>query len=574
MKVALGKTKADLAVIHATVLNVYTGELLYDQGISVSDRWIAYVGRKAEDAIGPETLVIDAGGKTVIPGLIDGHTHLAWTSTVHELLRYIMRGGTTTLITETLEPYPVSGLPGVLDFIASLANQPIKIFALAPAMVSISRAAQKMPIEDLRQLMAHDAVLGLGESYWQGVLQDPDLMLPRLAEAIKSGKVLEGHSAGAGEQKLNAYIAAGIQSCHEPIKAQEVLERLRLGLYVMAREGSIRGDLEEISKIRSSGADLRRLILATDGINPKDLIRHGYMERVVQKAIDCGFDPGHAVQMATLNVAEHFSLDHLIGGIAPGRFADFLIVPDLEHIQAEQVISNGQIIAVNGELRVEPRVHPYTRQSRSSIHLPDRMVAADFTIPVSKGASKVALRVIEMATDLVTSEKILELPVHQSRIQADIQQDIIKIAAIDRTHLPGKTFVGMIKGFSLKSGAFAGSAAWDTTDVVVIGTNDRDMAAAVNHIHAMQGGYALLENENVIADLPMPVFGIISDLPLEEVADRASRLEQALAVRGVSFPDPMLSLITLTGAAIPFLRICEEGLVSLKTGKSLDLFLS
>jgi adenine deaminase len=298
------------------------------------------------------------------------------------------------------------------------------------------------------------------------------------------------------------------------------------------------------------------------------------MENLVQKAIDYGFNPIEAVQMTTLNVAEHFSLDHLIGGIAPGRFADLVIIPDIKTIKAEKVISNGQIIAQNGGLVVEPRRHHYAAKSLTSICLDKNMSAADFTITFNQNTTKALVRVIEMITELVTSEKIMHLPVINGQLKADIQKDILKIAAIDRTHQPGRIFVGLINGFSLKSGAFASSAAWDTTDIVVIGSDERDMAAAVNRVKALQGGYVLLDQGEIIAELPMPVFGLISELPLEKLAHRMNLIEQALADRGVHFSDPMLSLIALTGSAIPFLRICEEGLVSLKNGKPLDLFIS
>jgi adenine deaminase len=574
IQVALGEKKADLAVVHATILNVYTGELLPDLGIGVSGQWIACVGKNIDPAIGSETHVIDAAGKTVIPGLIDGHTHLAWTATAHEFLRYIMKGGTTTLVTESLEPYPVAGLAGVLDFLASLADQPIKIFALAPAMVSISPEGRRMPMQDLIHLLELDSILGLGETYWQALLQHTDLTISRLEAAVKAGKILEGHSAGAGEAKLNAYIASGITSCHEPIQPQEVLDRLRLGLHVMVREGSIRRDLKAISTLRLTGADLRRLILATDGINPQDLMQSGYMETLVQRAIDYGFEPVQAVQMATLNVAEHFRLDHILGGIAPGRFADFLIIPNIRTIRAEVVISNGKRIAADRELEVPPRRHRYADESLASIHLDHPLQAEDFVIKTEIKRPIATVRAIEMTTDLVTSEAVLQIAVTEGRIHADVGSDIIKIAAVDRTRHPGKTFTGLLKGFHLQSGAFASSAAWDTTDIIVIGTNDRDMALAVNHIRSMQGGYAVVDGGGVIADLPMPVFGLIAELPLEEIARRVSRIDSVLADRGVQFPDPMLSLITLTGAAIPFLRICEQGLVSLKTGEMQNLFIS
>ncbi len=283
MKVSLGEEKADLAVVNAKIVNVYTGELLEDQSITVKGKWIAYVGQNAEDAIGPETEVIDADGRTIIPGLIDGHTHIASMFTAAEFLKYAMSGGTTTVVTETLEPYPVCGYAGVVDFLASLKDQPIKILSTAPAMISISSATRGVSQEDLAKLLERDDIIGLGESYWQAILQYPADILPQYEQTLLAGKTLEGHSAGASDKKLAAYVAGGISSCHEPINAGQVLERLRLGLHILVREGSIRRDLEEIAQIKDSGIDLRRLILSTDGVEPQDLIEKGYMEYVLQR---------------------------------------------------------------------------------------------------------------------------------------------------------------------------------------------------------------------------------------------------------------------------------------------------
>ncbi|MEA3437188.1 MAG: adenine deaminase C-terminal domain-containing protein, partial [Thermodesulfobacteriota bacterium] len=512
INVALGREKADLAVVNARLVNVYTGEIIDNSSVSIKDKWIVSVGNDLQYSIGPKTEVIDAGGKTVIPGFIDGHTHLAWLYTAYEFLKYAMKGGTTTIITETMEPFPVSGYDGVVDFLESLKDQPIKIFSTAPFMASISDAARGISIETLKKLLSRDDIVGLGESYWQSVLQKPDLSIPILHEALLSGKSLEGHSAGAGTNKLNAYIAAGISSCHEPIKADEVLERLRLGLYVMIREGSIRRDLEEISKIKDFGIDLRRLVLVSDGVEPEDLLKKGYMEFIVQKAIDCGFDPITAIQMATLNVAEHFSIDSIIGGIAPGRYADLLIIPDERTIEAQYVISNGQVIAQNGNLLKQPRRHAFSKQSMTSVHLTRKFNASDFAVIIQKAAGVVEVRIINMVTDLVTSELKMTVHVVDGEIRQDINSDIIKITAIDRTHNPGKIFTGLIKGFCLKKGAFACCASWDTTDIIVIGANDADMALAVNRIFDLQGGAVVSLNGNIEAELPMPVFGILSDL--------------------------------------------------------------
>ena len=571
IKVALGREKADLAVVNARLINVFTGEILDNSSVSIKDKWIAAVGNDLKYSIGAKTEVIDAGGKTVIPGFIDGHTHLASLYTPCEFLKFAMKGGTTTIITETMEPFPASGYDGVVDFLESLKDQPIKIFSTAPFMASISDAARGISIETLKKLLSRDDIVGLGESYWQSVLQQPDLSLPILHETLLSGKSIEGHSAGAGINKLNAYIAAGISSCHEPIKANEVLERLRLGLYVMIREGSIRRDLEEISKIKDFGIDFRRLVLVSDGLEPRDLLEKGYMEFIVQKAIDCGFDPITAIQMATLNVAQHFSLDGIIGGIAPGRYADLLIIPDERTIEAQYVISNGQVIAQNGNLLKLPRRHSFAKQSMTSVHLTRKLNASDFAVRMEKAADKVEARIINMVTNLVTNELNMMVPVVDGEIKQDISSDILKIAAVDRTHNPGKIFTGLIKGFCLKKGAFACSASWDTTDIIVIGADDGDMVLAVNRIFDLQGGAVVSVNGKIEAELPMPVFGILSDLPMEQIAAKTDGIKKKLSELGVPFPDPLLSLITLTGAAIPFLRICEEGLVNLKNGKTVGI---
>ncbi len=571
INVCLGNDKADLAIVNARLLNVYTGEILDRYSLCTKDKWIAYVGQDPQDAIGKKTHVIDAGGKTVIPGFIDGHAHLAWLYQPDEFLKYALTGGTTAIITETLEAFPISGYEGVVDFLSSLKNQPIKIFATAPAMVSISPATRGISTKLLKQLMAKEEIVGLGESYWQGVLQEPDLMMPLFEETLLSGKTLEGHSAGANGKKLIAYVATGISSCHEPIKAQEVLERLRLGLHVMIREGSIRRDLKEISKIRNSGADLRRLTLVTDGISPNDLMEKGYMEFVVQKAIDCGFDPISAIQMATLNIAEHFSLDALIGGIAPGRYADLIVLPDLRTITPEYVISNGQIIAQDGKLLVSPRRHSFSKSSRNSVHLPNHLKASDFSVKIKRKSGRVEVRIIDLITDLVTRELIRPLPIAGGKINADLTGDILKVAAIDRVHQPGKMFVGFIRGFGLKSGAIASSGAWDTSDIVVVGTNEADMALAVNHIHSLQGGAVVCENGKILAELPLPIFGLISDLSMLELTQKVDQINKVISALGSSFKDPLLTLITLTCAAIPYLRICEEGLVNLKDGQTVGL---
>ncbi|TET53834.1 MAG: adenine deaminase [Desulfobacteraceae bacterium] len=423
----------------------------------------------------------------------------------------------------------------------------------------------------LKKLLLRDDILGLGETYWQIALQQQDEYLPVFEQALQSGKRLEGHSAGAKGKKLMAYVVPGISSCHEPIDAEEVLERLRMGLHVMVREGSIRSDLAAISKIKDAGIDLRRLILVTDGIGPGELLDKGYLECVVQKAIQCGFDPVHAIQMVTINVAEYFYLDGIIGGIAPGKYADMVIIPDPKTIKAEYVISKGKIIAKQGDLLVSARRHTFSAQSLNSIHLSREFEPADFSLPVEKDATHVNVRVIDQVTDLVTKELIMSVPVIDGEIRSDVSKDILKVAAIDRRYVPGKTFVGLIRGFGLRAGAIACSAAWDTSDIIVVGENGEDMAGAVNRIYALQGGVAVCVKGQILAEIPMPIFGIMCDMPVPMIAQRVEEIGRTMQDLGFPFDDPLLTINTLTTAAIPFLRICEEGLVNLKDGKTLGL---
>ena len=570
--VAMGRASADLAIVNARLVNVYTGEILDDQSVCTSGTRIACLGPDVSHAIDETTRVIDAEGATLIPGLIDGHTHLAWLFTAGEFINYAARGGTTTIITETLEVYPVAGVAGVLDFMASFRDQPIKFFGTAPAMVSISQAANGIAIDDLEQLLDQEEIIGLGESYWQSVIQHQEIYLPIFEKTLAHGKMLEGHSAGARGNKLQAYAACGISSCHEPIKAEEVLERLRLGLYVMIREGSIRRDLAQIAAIKDMNVDTRRLILTTDGITPVDLMQMGYMEYLVQKAIDCGFDPVVAIQMATLNVAEHFGLDDRIGGIAPGKLADMVLIPDPTTIDARCVISNGQVISRNGKLEASPRRHGFAPASLDSIANLKPSQAPDFSIACTAKGATATVRVIEMVTDLVTREVALDLPVADGQIKPEAGDDLVKVAAIDRTRSPGKTFIGLIKGFGLRKGAIASSAAWDTTCIIVVGADDNDMALCVNRIRELKGGAVVCSGGQITAELPLPIFGLMTDLPIAQLDEKITSIKQAARQNGVSFPDPLLTIVTLSGAAIPYFRICEEGLVNLKDGETKELF--
>ena len=424
------------------------------------------------------------------------------------------------------------------------------------------------------KLLRRKECLGLGEADWTPVIAGDSDTLDVIAETMKAGKKAEGHTAGAKGNKLQAYISLGFSSCHEPVTAQEVLERLRAGLTVFVREGTVRSDLEAISEIKNENIDFRRLALATDGVEPRQLINNGYMEFVVQKAINLGFNPVLAVQMATINVAQHFAIDDTIGGIAPGKYADILIIPDLSTIQPEYVISNGQVVAKNGQLLVMPRRHAYPKSTRNSVHLPKSLNASDFAIPVKGSHSQVKVRVIDMGTDSVTREALIDIPVSEGLAQLDIGRDVLKVAAVERSYQQGKTFTGFIRGVGLKHGAIASSTAADGWDIVVVGASEADMAQAVNRIKELNGGVVVCADNRILAELALPIGGIISTEPMETLAEKLQEVQEAAARLGCILPDILTALDFLTSGAIPFLRICEQGLIDLRQNRMVDLIVA
>jgi adenine deaminase len=572
IKVALGEAEADLAVINGSVVNVYTGEV-EEASVLIKGERIAYVGNDAAKSIGSKTKVIDAAGRTLIPGLIDGHTHVDVLYTINELLRFAVQGGTTTIITESCTIATALGYEGIIQFLNSARRQPVKIFVTAPPMVTISPVteANAIGVKELRRLFRYKEIIGLGEPYWADVVGGNQRVLDLIAETIKLGGKVDGHSAGASGKKLQAYISSGVSSCHEPTNAEEVLERLKLGLFILVREGEVRRELEAVAPIKDSGIALNRLAISTDGIGPGQLVSDGYMEFLVQKAIDLGFDPVLAVQMATINVAQHFALDDVIGGIAPGRYADIVIVPDLETIKAEYVISNGRVVSQNGQVLIHPRKHRYPQSLGNSIRLPSDFSAKDFAIPVEGGRKEAKVRMMNQVTDLLVREEFIDMPVSNGQLKADVSKDILKVAAIERSFGTGKSFVGLIRGIGLRKGAIATSSVWDCGDIMAIGADEADMARAVNRIKELGGGMVVCAGGKITAEIALPVAGEISTEPMEAIAAKLERIQRAAEGLGVKSSDIRLTISVLPTPAIPFLRICESGLFNLRENRFVEL---
>lgn len=572
MKVALGEALADLAIVNGDVVNVFTGEVLKGSTVLIKGDTIAYVGNNAAKSIGSSTQVIDAKGKTLIPGLIDSHTHLDEICLVSELVKYALKGSTTTIITEVSDIGASLGYQGVLEYLKATRNQPVKIFITAPPVSSTSPSTNEFaaikPLE-MRRLLRRSDVIGLGETPWAQV-NESNRLLDIIALTINAGKKVDGHGAGARGNKLQAYVATGVSSCHEPITAEEVLERLRLGLLVQIREGSVRRELGTVSQIKDKKIDFSNLAISADGVDPRQLVNDGYMDFIVQKAIDYGFNPVLAIQMVTINIARHYGLD-FIGGIAPGKLADIAIIPDLRTIRAEYVIANGKIAVRNNQVVMETREHSYPRPFYNTIRLKHDFSADDFTIHANaSGSTKV--RVINQVSDLLTKEKIIEMPVIEGLVKMDVSRDILKVAAIDRYWQPGKFALGLIRGFGLKRGAIATTVTWDCGHIIVVGADESDMARAVNRIRELKGGIVICAGGGVLNELPLPVAGLFSEESMETIANKLNDIQRTAEELGTRLPDIRLSLEVLATPSIPFLRICERGLFDLKQNKLVSFF--
>ncbi len=562
-RVALGREPGEIILNNGSLVNVYTGEVLEGQQVVIAGGRIAYAGPPGDFQAGPGTEVIDVAGRVIIPGLIDGHIHMDAWMRVGEFVRMSLPGGTTTVITDSGASASAMGAEGVKAFLAQCRNQPQRFFAMAPTIVYLcsyrGNGRKAVDGRGMIDLLDLPEVVGLGEVYWTRLLNGgtDEELAEIMGAAIARGKTVEGHGAGARKQKLAAMAAHGVNACHEPITADEVRERLRLGLTTMIREGSVRRELEEVvGPLAAMNTDLRRAILVSDGLWPNVLMRRGHMDHIVQRAIDLGLDPVQAVRMATLNVAEHFRLDGDLGGIAPGKCADLVVIPDLRTIRAQLVICKGRLVAREGRLTVSPARHDYPEEVYSCVNLP-RVTPEFFALRAS--GPGVRVRAIEMVTTIVNRETALDLPVENGEAVVKEKDDVVKVAVLERNAGSGSWALGFLKGSGLRQGAFATSFSFDEGNLVVVGADDRDMAAAVNRVGEMKGGMVYCCRGQVVEELPMPIFGAVSELSGPEVAAAIESMERALKEAGWAMENPLLTVFTITFTAIPSIRLSARG---------------
>jgi len=570
--VALGRRPADVVLRGGRVVDVFTRRVLSGQVVALAGRHIAYLGPDEAGLYGEQTQVHDLEEAFVLPGFIDGHTHMDSLYQCAALVSRALVFGNTTSITETAMIAGALGPEGVDLFCRDAAGLPMRIFFLSPSLTPPFPDLETSAGFDDRafdRFIARPDVLGLGETYWPAVFNGDERPLYRFSRCQELGKTIEGHAAGARGRNLIAYRAAGVESCHEATTTEGARRRLGLGLAVQIREGYIRREMAQVLPgLDPAELDSGLISLVSDGPDPEELLFSGGLNLLLRKAVSLGVDPLRAVQMLTLNPARHFNLRRL-GAVAPGFLADLIVVRDLRDFDCLKVFADGRLVAEAGELRIEVKSFDYPEWTRRSLEFGPVEPAA-LALPAS--GREVRVRVVVLAGETITRAEEVDLPVRDGQVRAAPDRDVLKMAHLDRRGRHGPA-VGLVKGFGLKKGAVATSLIWDTNNVLVVGVDEADMAAAVNRLRELGGGFVVWAGGRVEAEFPLPLGGIISPADLKTIAASMKRLDQACWDLGAGRFRPFLTLQTLPFTGLPFYRLTDLGLADVRRGELVEVVL-
>lgn len=554
IETARGKRKADLVIKNANIINVLSEEI-HKGDIAICDGVIAGIGENYEGE-----KEIDAKGAYVSPAFIDGHVHLESSMVLpHEFAKAVVPCGTTTVIIDPHEISNVLGLHGISYMHEAVKNLPLDVFTMLPSCVPATpyeTSGFDLNSYDLALLIDSTWVLGIAEMMnYSGLLNLDKTVLAKLDLARSKGKRIDGHAPFLSGKDLCAYIASGVKSDHECTTPAEAIEKIRLGMYIMIREGTAAKDLDALIPVLKE-KNTRKCMFVTDDRHPKDLKVH--INDMVRRAVDAGVDVVKAVQIGSLNTAEYFGLKNQ-GAIAPGYKADLLIMPDLKTFMPEIVIKDGKIAAEHGKL-----TQAFTKfekpSVRSSINV--RWIEPkDFEI---KGTSKLVNTIEIIPHQLVTKSSVCEAKFENGLLQSNIDEDVLKIIVMERHRATGNIGKGFVKGFNLKAGAIASTVAHDSHNMIIIGTNDKDMYTASVELVKMQGGKVVVKDGKVVARLPLPIAGLISDNDIEYVLQHCEDLNKAVKNLGCSLDDAFMTMGFLSLPVIPELKITDKGLFSTK----------
>ncbi|KQZ13175.1 adenosine deaminase [Mesorhizobium sp. Root554] len=580
--VAMGRKPADLVVRNGRWVNVHSGEIIPGTDIAVSGGRFAYCGPDASHAIGDDTIVVDAAGRYLAPGLCDAHMHVeSGMVTVTEFCRAVIPHGTTSMFIDPHEIANVLGLPGVRlmhdEAMAMPVNVHVQMPSCVPSAPGLENAGAQLTVEDVREAMTWPNIIGLGEVMnFPGVAANDPVMTGEIAETVRAGKTVGGHYASPDlGLPFHGYVAGGPEDDHEGTRADDAIARVRLGLKAMLRLGSAWYDVaEQIKAVTEQGIDPRNFILCTDDSHSGTLVNEGHMDRVVRHAIAQGLKPVTAIQMATLNTAQHFRLERELGSIAPGRLADFLVVSDLSAMSIDEVYARGRLVAKDGRLEIDIPAYDYPLEAKNTVRLGKRLAATDFDIAAPAGANSVRARVIGVIENQAPTRALeADLGVADGLVAMDREGDVCQIALVERHRGTGGVTNAFVSGFGYKEDcAIASSVAHDSHHIIVVGTNKNDMALAANRLAEVGGGVVLYSKGRELALVEMPIAGLMSDERAEIVAAKADRLVEAMRQMGCTLNNAYMQHSLLALVVIPELRISDVGLVDVRTFERVELF--
>ncbi|MBT9587847.1 adenine deaminase [bacterium] len=549
LAVARGQQPAPLVLKGASVLNVFSGEFL-DQDVAICGDRIAGLGHYQ----GHQEMNLT--GRTLVPGFIDGHMHLESSMmTPRQFARAVVPRGTTTVVTDPHEIANVLGAPGIYYLLESAAGLPLDMWVMRSSCVPathLENAGASLTAADLAQLQ-HPRLLGLAEMMnFPGLVHgDPEC----LKKVLQTGdQPVDGHAPRLTGRELCAYIAAGVQSDHECTTAEEAREKLRLGMHLMLREGSVTRDIEALLPAVDA-VNAHRCFFVTDDREPIDLQREGHIDFCIRKAIRLGCPVARAYTMASYHAARYFQL-HFLGALAPGYTADLVVIGDREQVSVEKVMKRGQWVGEQGRL-IWTGTAPVVAAPAPTVHLPPLQVSC---FEIHNPHDEV--HVIELIPhQIVTGRSTARPPRINGKLSADPSQDVLKLAVVERHKATGHIGLGFVRGFGLKRGAIASTVAHDSHNLVIAGCSDEDMLQAAHEVEKLNGGWVVVADGQLLAALPLPIAGLLSDQELEKVAQANLDLIEATQKLGGTAPNPFMSLSFLALPVIPSLKLTDLGLV-------------
>ena len=578
--VAAGREAADLVVRGGVLVNVQSREILDGWQVAVADGRFAYVGPDASHCIGPDTEVIEANGRYLIPGLCDGHMHIeSGMLTPAEFAAAVIPHGTTTMFTDPHEIANVLGLKGVRMMHDEALMQPVNIYtqmpSCAPSAPGLETTGFEISAEDVAEAMAWPGIIGLGEMMnFPGVVNGDPKMLAEMAATMNAGKTVGGHYASPDKGiAFSAYVAGGAADDHEGTAEADAIARVRLGMKSMMRLGSAWYDVEsQITAITKKGLDPRNFILCTDDCHSGTLVNDGHMNRVVRHAIDCGCDPLIALQMATINTATHFGLERELGSIAPGRRGDMILTSDLKTLPIEHVIARGQTVAIDGKITADCPHFDWPDSARQTVHMGKMLGVTDFEIKAPSGKNKVTAKVIGVVENQAPTEALTaDLPVKDGIVEGE--GGVCQIALVERHRATGDVVNGFVSGFGYTGQmAIASTVAHDSHHMIVVGTSRADMALAANRLGEVGGGVTVWKDGRELSLVKLPIAGLMSDSPAAEVAAKADEMVAAMAACGCTLNNAYMQHSLLALVVIPALRISDRGLVDVTKFEITPLF--